>query len=114
MHHDNYTTDDQIAACGGAGGFADCSGCNRALFLQVFPSRLHPTPGFRLVGPEDLSQVRLSRPDAVPEGFQRTAARPELGKSAALFHPLQSPPAAAKKGEPVFLLVAATVRAQEG
>lgn len=113
MCHDNYDTNhDHIAAGGGATSLALGPRRYADLLLEVLAPRLHPAPAFRLARPQDLPGDRLRRSDADTGALQRTAPRPRPGQGPALFDRLQSGPAAAKKGEPILLLVAATVRAR--
>src|SRR5262245_63712231 len=44
MCHDNYTTNDQIAAGGRSGGAAARGRGSARLLLEVFPQGLHPAP----------------------------------------------------------------------
>src|SRR5262249_11180800 len=114
MCHDNYTTNDQIAAGGRSGGAAARGRGSARLLLEVFPQGLHPAPTVCPAGPEDLLQDRLPRPRPVAPGLRRIARRTPLGRRPALLHPLLRGQTAAKKGEVVLLLFQATVRAAQG
>src|SRR5205807_5701770 len=114
MYHDYHnTTHDKIATGGGARSFARGSQCPACVFFQVLAAGFHAasTPGSGC--PQNVYEDRLSGPGATARGLPRVARGSRFGKNPSLFHSLQGPPAAAKKGEPVFLLVEATVRAQD-
>src|SRR6516225_11487920 len=111
---DDYNTNhDEIAAGGPARGFAPGTRRHARVLLQVLPEGLHPAPALRFAGPEDLPQDRLPRPHPDACGLPRTPRRPRPGQDSALLDSLQGRATAAKKGEPVFLLITATVRAQD-
>src|ERR1700745_2974376 len=114
MCHDYYNpTHDQIAASGGPRGIARGPGRSAGVFLEILPEGLYPTPTLCPAGPQDLLQDGLPRAHPDAPRLLRTPRRSRPGQGSALLHALQGPEAAAKKGEPVFLLITATVRAQE-
>src|SRR2546423_1028586 len=114
MYHDNYnTTHDQIAAGGGSGSFAPRTRCHAGILLEGFAAGLHAASTFCPVSPQDLLQDRLPRLDRDARGFLRTPRRSRARQSPSLLDALQGPSAVVKKGEPVFLLIEATVRAQD-
>src|SRR6516164_6360155 len=112
--HENYNANhEQITAGGGPGSSAGSPGCLAGVLLKVFAPRFHPAPAFCSGGPQDVPQDRLSRADPHAAGLQRAARRSRPGQGAPLLDALQSHRAAAKKGEPLILFVAAIVRAQD-
>src|SRR5260370_5396467 len=114
MKEDNRNSNhDQIASGGGPGGSGRRPGCVAGLLVEVLPARFHAAPALRSGGPQDFSQDRLSRSDADAAGLQRPARRSRPRQDAPLLDALQGQQTAAKKGEPVFVLVAATARAQD-
>src|SRR6476646_2279832 len=103
--YEHYTSDDQIATGGGAGGLAPGAGVPAALLVQVLAQGLHPAPAVRPAGAEDLLQDRLPRRHPDARRLRRAAPRPRPGGGPALLHPLlRRRPDPQKKGFATLLL----------
>src|SRR5262249_22366205 len=111
--YEHYTSDDQIAAGGGAGSLAPGAGVPAPLLVQVLPPGLHPAPAVRPAGAQNLLPDRLPRRHANARRLRRAAPRPRPGRDPALLHPvLRRRPAPQKKGF-ATLLVGAALRAAD-
>src|SRR5262249_45003563 len=99
--YEHYTSDDQIAAGGGAGSLAPGAGVPAPLLVQVLPPGLHPAPAVRPAGAQNLLPDRLPRRHANARRLRRAAPRPRPGRDPALLPPAPRPrPGPQKKGFP--------------
>ena|SRR2546423_11808469 len=113
MYEHNDSTDDEITSCSGAGGLAHGPPSHFGLFRQVLAPGLHAASALCHPCLEELPQDRLPGSGSVPRRFSRAPRGSGPGKAASLLDALQSRTAAFKKGESFFLLVQATVCAQQ-
>src|SRR5581483_3054268 len=109
MCHEDYTTDDQVAAGRGPGGPAPGARSPARVLVEVLPEGLHPAPVVCPAGREDLLQDRLPRPRPAPGGLRRTPRGAGAGQGPPLLHAVQGRTTAFKKGEFVLLLFQSSV-----
>src|SRR5262249_33230492 len=113
MEYGNHKTDDQVAAGRGAGSVAFGPGGDAGVLVEVLPQGLHPAPAVRRAGAQDVPQGRLPRRRRAPGRLLRASLRFGPVQAARPLHALLRRQKAAKKGDFVVLLFAATARAEE-